>query len=265
MYENIIYEKKDGIGRVTINRPKVLNALNEATRAELGDVWDKIDADPEVKVVILTGAGRAFSSGADLKNLEGRPHTVEGWRDRLEPQLKKLMKVWSLRQPVIAAVRGYALGEGCDYALVADITIAAEGTKFGWPEVRQPGMSFLFLAPYVMGMKLARQYLYTGDFIEAEEAYRIGMINKVVPLDKLDDEAQAMAERFTKITPEGPRWNKRSVNRAYEAMGIVAAWWYNFELSIVSTAKAEEGREERDRLIKEKGIKAFFEQRDKGL
>lgn len=261
-YETIEYESQDHTATITMNRPDVLNALNGEMREEMSKAFDAAGTDPEIRVVIITGAGRAFSSGADLKDIYDRPDTAEGWRERYLNQLTKLIDVWNFRKPVIAAVKGYALGEGCDLALAADMTIASYDAQFGWPEVRMPGMEFLLMAPWLMGMKRAKELLLTGDMIDGQTAERYGLVNRAVQPEELLEESRRLAARVAKMPLAATRRNKLAVNRAFEAMGIVNSWWYNHELAIQCAWDREQDREERDKLVKEKGLKAYFEQRD---
>lgn len=202
--ETIIYEKKDKIAYITLNRPAVMNALNRQTYQRLAEVWNDFRIDPDVWVAIVTGAGdKAFSAGADLKDrfVKGRQDTLdEFWTSSPQGRLSDL-EMW---KPVIAAINGYCLAGGLELALCCDLRIASENASFGMSEVLRalvPGGGGVQRLPRQIPYVKAMEMLLTGDRIDAQEAYRIGLINKVVPLPQLMPAAVEMA---TKITNNGP-------------------------------------------------------------
>ena len=156
----------------------------------------------------------------------------------------------------------YALGEGCDLALVTDLTITSVDAKFGWPEIRMPGMEFLLLAPWLIGIKRAKQMLFTGEMISGEEASQIGLVNYAVSPEILLESTLGIAQKLCKVPSASIRRNKLAVNRAFEMAGMASSWWYNHELAINSAWDGELNRDERDKIVREKGLKASFEQRD---
>ena len=193
-YKNIIFEKKDGIGYVTMNRPKALNALNTDVLTELDDVFRAIDKDEEVKIAIITGAGRAFVAGADIAQMselngtEGRDMTIQG------QQVMELIE--SINKPVIAAVNGFALGGGNELSMACDIRIASEAAKFGQPEVNLgiiPGYGGTQRLPRLVGKGMAKKLIYSAEMIDAEEAYRIGLVDEVVSAEELMEAAEKLA------------------------------------------------------------------------
>lgn len=197
-YETIIYQKDEDLAWIKFNRPKALNAENVQMTKDFTAAFDEARRDPEVKVIILKGEGRAFCAGADVKEASvARPEA-----ERIE-HLKRLQDsataVRNTGKPVIAAVHGYALGAGCEFAMLCDIRIAAEGTQFGFPEVgagssvTNGGSWFL---PRLVGMGKAKELVFTCDRIIAQEAKEIGLVNKVVPAVQLDAEARAMAKKI---------------------------------------------------------------------
>jgi enoyl-CoA hydratase/carnithine racemase len=209
-YSKIILEKKDGIARITLNRPGALNALDEELLSELVAAVDDIERDDSVNVVILTGAGRAFSAGRDLKGvLEGR-EWVGGSRYKALEDLSK---------PVIAAVNGYCFTGSFEMVMCADIIIASENAVFGDTHARfgiTPGGGQTQRLPRQIGSKKAKELLFTCDTISASEAERIGIVNKVVPPEKLEEAAMEMAEKILKNIPEGVRAIKSLVNKGME-------------------------------------------------
>ena len=194
----IILEKSEGILQITLNRPHVLNALSMEMIEGLRTIMEDANEDDEVKVLIVTGAGEAFSSGADLTDVQASCGFVkEGC-----PKAQKLvLSILDLEKPVIAAVNGYATAGGCELALACDIRIASETAKFGELFIRIgliPGMIGVYLLPRLIGVARAKEFIFTGDIVDAEEAYRIGMVNRVVPAERLQEEAMDMAAKLAK-------------------------------------------------------------------
>ena len=203
----IILEKKNGIAKITLNKPHVLNAVDEELLSELMATLDEIERDDSVNVVILTGAGRAFSVGRDLKGiLEGRERAGGSRYKALE----------DLSKPVIAAVNGYCFTGSFEMAMCADIIIASENAVFGDTHARFgviPGGGQTQRLPRQIGVKKAKELLFTCDTISAHEAERIGIVNKVVPPEKLEDTAMEMAEKILKNVPETVRAIKSLINK----------------------------------------------------
>ena len=208
-YQFIEYERRgdEHIAVVTINRPEVLNALNPAATEELSKIWDDFAADPDLWVAILTGAGnRAFTVGNDLKD-----RSTEDWPPkRGAGGWGGLVNRFDLYKPVIAAVNGWALGGGLELSLACDIVIASENARFGCPEPRIGGVATGAIQRLIRQIprKIAMQMLYTGTPINAAEAYRVGLVNKVVPADQLMAAAEHMAREVTKSAPLGVQATK---------------------------------------------------------
>lgn len=194
-YENLLYECSEGVATVTINRPKALNALNEATLKELLRLFTTIKEDPAVKVVILTGAGeKAFVAGADIAEMQPIDAVTGRQFALLGHQLAAAIE--TLPKPVIAAVNGFALGGGCELALCCDIRLASETARFGQPEINLgviPGFGGTQRLPRLIGKGRACELLLTGDMIDAAEAYRIGLANKLLPAAELLPAARKLA------------------------------------------------------------------------
>jgi enoyl-CoA hydratase len=195
--ETIGYLKSDSIATITLNRPKVLNAMNKQLWLDLQTALNVARTDPEIKVVVLTGEGRAFSTGADLKDSKTRSH--EEYRDYLEALQEVSRQIIRFDKPTIAAINGYALGSGYELALACDIRIAAEEAQIGSPEARVAssitGGAFRLIQDLV-GPGKAKEMLFTADSIDGREAERIGLVNKAVPAAELMDEAYRMAGRI---------------------------------------------------------------------
>lgn len=213
------YEKEEKIATITLNRPDVLNAINPELASELLKAWIDFSEDPDMVVLIVTGAGeRAFCVGADIKdrNRTGQdPHVSGLWG----PGLKMPMKGVELYKPVIAAINGYCLGGGLELALVCDIRIAAETARFGQPEIKRgifPGMGATQRLPRFLPYNMAAEILFTGEHIDAHEAYRIGLVNRVVPLQDLMETTRSLAEKISENAPLALRAVKEALLRSYE-------------------------------------------------
>ena len=199
-YKNIIYEVSDRIATLTFNRPDVLNALDDRTMEELSDALGRAREDSGVKALILTGAGeKAFIAGADIKMLAGLD--PEGARALSRKGQEILGVLENMGKPSIAAVNGFALGGGCEVAMACSIRYAAEGARFGQPEINLgiiPGYGGTQRLPRLVGLGRALEIDLTGDMVTAQEALRIGLVNKVVPADRLMEEARELAGKFTR-------------------------------------------------------------------
>lgn len=199
-FNTITYEKSDGIAVVTLNRPKSLNALCDELIAELDTVFAQIGEDPDVAAVIVTGSAKAFAAGADIKEIIqiASPVVAHEFGYRIHTAFNRIE---GCPKPVIAAIAGFALGGGCELALSCDIRIAADNAVLGLPEIKLgviPGGGGTQRLPRLIGVGRAKELLYTGDSIDAQEAYRIGLVNKVVPRDSLMDEARKLALKLIK-------------------------------------------------------------------
>ena len=232
--QTLLYEVQDGIARLTLNRPDKLNALSRTLMAELRATLEEIEADPEVRALILTGAGRAFSAGFDIESdpgaADGAPLSVEGRRSRLKASIDTFLMVWNLSKPVIAAVNGYALGGACELVQVCDVKIASDRAMLGEPEIRLGYGAPFLITPYSVNLAMAKEMMLTGDIIDAHEAARIGMVNRVVPHDALMPECERVAHKMRSIPAIGIKTTKLAINRALEAAGFLNALNHNLEL-----------------------------------
>ena len=233
-FQTLRYEQQDAIGYLTLNRPDRLNALSPTLMAELREALDAIAANPDVRALILTGAGRAFSAGFDIQteaaDPAGEPLSVDGRRSRLKANIDTFLMVWNLPQPVIAAVNGYALGGACELVQVCDIKIASDRAMLGEPEIRLGYGAPLLMTPYSVNLAMAKELLLTGDIIDAHHAARIGMVNRVVPHDDLLPECERIARKICRIPAIGVKTTKTAVNRALESAGFLNALNHNLEL-----------------------------------
>ncbi len=217
-FANLLYENQDGIGLITMNRPKALNALNRETLEELNQLVDALAKDPSVQVVILTGSGeKAFVAGADITQMQSMS-AIEG-RNFGKLGQAVFNKIENLPQPVIAAVNGFALGGGCELAMACDIRIASEKAKFGQPEVTlgiTPGFGGTQRLPRLVGKGRAKQLLYTADTIDAQEAFRIGLVNEIASAESLMAAARAMALKIQLRAPVAVQLCKAAVNEGMD-------------------------------------------------
>jgi len=218
MYKTIAYEKKENIGLLTINRPEKMNAISQELTAELSQLLDEIEDDDELRVLVITGAGdKAFVAGADINELVDRDARLGRKVSRERQEI--FSRIENLHVPVIAAVNGYALGGGLELALACSIRICSEKAQFGAPEVKLgiiPGDGGTQRLPRLVGQGRAMEMIITGDFIDAEEAYRIGLVNKVFPPEKLKEKAMELAQKIASRPPLAVRYAKEAVNRSQE-------------------------------------------------
>jgi len=251
--ENVIYEIENSTAVITISRPKALNALNRDTLNELIDCFNKIEEDSSIMAVIITGAGeKSFIAGADISYMN-EFNALEG-RDFGSLGHKVMRAIEVCSRPVIAAVNGFALGGGCELALACDIRIASENAKFGQPEVNLgviPGFGGTQRLPRLIGKGLASELLFTGDIIDAQEADRIGLVNRVVALDQLMAECKKIAHKIAMRGPVAVRICKEAVRDGME-MDLARACRHEADLFGVCFASQDQ----------KEGMKAFLEKRE---
>lgn len=215
--KNLVIGKNEGICTVTINNPQTLNALNAEVLNELEFVFDELKCDDEVSVVVLTGEGKAFVAGADIAYM----NTLDpaGAKKFGQDGARLFRKIETLDKTVIAAVNGFALGGGCELAMSCDIRIASVKAKFGQPEVGLgiiPGFSGTQRLPRLVGMGRAKELIFTGSHIDADEAYRIGLVNKVTEKETLMEETYKMAEKIKSNSRTAVKYAKESINKGSE-------------------------------------------------
>jgi enoyl-CoA hydratase len=249
--ENVLYEKKGPIAYVTLNRPKVLNALNAAAIAELNDVFKDARDDDAVRSVIFTGAGdKAFAAGADIGEIATGTSVDTEDRVRHGQGLTKVIE--NLGKPVIAAVNGFALGGGCELAMACTIRLAVETARFGQPEVTIgiiPGYGGTQRLPRLIGKGRALQLILTGEMIGAQEAYRIGLVNEIVPAADLISRAEAILNRINANAPVAVRSAMDSVNRGLDT---TISDGLSVEASLFVTCAATEDLKEGAAAFREK-------------
>ncbi|HEX7298827.1 MAG TPA: enoyl-CoA hydratase/isomerase family protein [Solirubrobacteraceae bacterium] len=257
------YARRGAAGWITLNRPDKLNAMSHALVDELADVLRRAEADDDARVVVVTGAGRAFSAGYDMAEEVGEE--IEGalaWHDVLSVDVAVTMQLLRLSKPTIAAVRGWCLAGGCELAMACDIVVATEDARFGEPEVRYGSGPVTLLLPFVVGHKRASELLFTGDVVDAAEARRIGLVNQVVGPDELDAAVEALTARIAPTPLAVLRLTKLALVRAYDALGVGQAVSANLDLSAILNAADTPEQREFDRIAAEQGLKAALAWRD---
>ena len=241
-FECILYEKDAGIAVIRLNRPRVMNAMNKQLWIDFQAALRDARADAEIKAVIVTGEGRAFSTGADLK--ESKTRTIEAYREYLEELQEASRMILRFEKPTIAAVNGYALGSGYELALACDIRIAAEDAQIGSPEARVTssvtGGAFRLIQDLI-GPGKARELLFTAENIDGREAERIGLVNKAVPADRLMDAAREMAGKIAANSGFSIKMIKKGLRMAQSEVSLEALMDFEIEacLACVSTKERE--------------------------
>ena len=251
-FNNLLIEISEGVAIVTINRPKALNTLNAETLKDLLSAFTLLEKDQQAKVIILTGAGnKAFVAGGDITYMQDlQPITA---RDFALLGQQILSFIEGFAKPVIAAVNGFALGGGCELAMACDIRLAAETARFGQPEVSLgviPGFAGTQRLPRLVGKGRAKELLFTGDLIDAQEAWRIGLVNRVVPLEELLTASKEMARKIAGKGPLAIRFCKEAVNNGLEMESDRAS---AYEVDLFALCFATEDQAE--------GMTAFIEKR----
>ena len=273
-YKEITYEKQRKGVLLTLNCPERMNAISPTMLKEMHQALDEIEDDPEIRAVVITGAGRAFSSGMHQGNSSGRrrdldwPYGIPGGTSAAElidswrTEHRKFIRLWEFGKPIIGAVNGWALGAGSWLALYTHITLASDRAVFAQPEVRH-GSSTSFLWTFVGGFKNSLRYGLTGDHIDAYEALRIGLVIKVVPADRLIDECFQIVERIALVPPETTKVNLQVATLGLEMMGLRDGLLLDRQLaSTAHTMLREELRRPLDEARQAGGIKSYLQLRD---
>ncbi len=242
-FKCIIYEKEDRIALIKLNRPEVLNAMNKQLWLDFQVALEDVKNDPEIKALIITGEGRAFSTGADLK--ESKVRSIEEYREYLVELQETSKKIIRFEKPTIAAINGYALGSGYELALACDIRISAEEARIGSPEVKVTSSvtgGAMRLVQDLIGPGKAKELLFTGEYIDGKEAQRIGLVNRAVPLDRLMDEAREMAEKIVENSAFSIKMIKKGLHLARGEVSLEALMDFEIEacLACVSTKERQE-------------------------
>ncbi len=263
-FETIVFERRGAIGLLTLNRPERLNAIDRKMAGELDVALDAVERDDGVRALVVAGAGRAFCAGFDLKEgAEEEKHGAADWRPLLKRDFDLIMRFWHLSRPTVAAVKGYCIAGGCELAMACDITVAAEGTRFGEPELRFGSGIVVLLMPWLSGPKKAKEALLTGnDRITAEEALAMGLVNRVVPEGRELDAALAIARAIAVNDPVKVAMTKQAINRTYDIMGLREALDMGHDVDVlIESTETLEGRTFKE-ITRRDGLKAALAWRD---
>ncbi len=261
--EFIQVEHRGDVAWVTIDRPKKLNALSTTLMAELSARLREVEADDRVRVVVLRGGEQAFSVGYDIaEEVELGVATAEQWHAGLTNNIGLTMQVWGLRKPVIGAVSGWCLAGGCELAMACDLLIATPDAQFGEPEIRFGSGPVTLLMPFLIGQKATNELLFTGDIVDADRALQLGLINRIVATDALEDEVDRMARKIALTPLSILRFTKRALNAAYEQMGLRGAVSANLDIAAVLNSADTAERAEFTELVATKGLGAALAWRD---
>lgn len=264
---SVLYERRGSVGLITLNRPNRMNAMDQQMLLDLGVVLDRAEADPDTGAVVVTGAGKGFSSGFDLKSqAENTPQGVEQWRPALRRDFDTVMRFWHLSKPTIAAVHGPALAGSCELAMACDITIAAASATFGEPELKFGAGIVVMILPWIVGPKIAREIILTGeDSVSAQRAYEIGMVNRVVPDGTHLEEAMVVARRIAAFDRPLVSETKRALNRTYELMGMGEALEAALDIDLLIEGQGMETKRLFLEVARQQGLRAAIDWRDKRM
>ena len=263
-YDHILVSRDGPLGAIAFNRPRVLNAFHNDLMHETLDAMRALNADDAVEAIIVRGEGRAFSAGFDLKAASDRKmEDVQDWEAQMGLQFDFIMQFWHSPKPTIAAVHGFCLAGAFELALACDVTVAAEGTRFGEPEVRFGTGIIAMLLPWVSGPKASKELLLTGnDQVSADDALRLGIVNHVVPAGEEVAKAEALAGAMAKASTRSVRMTKQAINRSYEAMGLSSALKTALDIDVLLNSGSSPEKQEFARIRNEQGLKAAIAWRD---
>ena len=274
-YENVLYEVREHVAIITNNRPERLNALSVGLKRDIEAAMMQAAHDSEVRAIVWTGAGRAFSAGANMggrgdegASRNGESPLLDAYEGTEEYRAWGLQWQAAIPQPIIGAINGYALGRGFEYALHCDMLIASERAVFGAPEIRHGTIAATRL-PFFVSPQWAKRIILSGDHVSAQTAEKIGLVLEVVPHDQLMERAFALAKRFTYVPSYAVRFNKRMIDGTQEAMGMNVALAYSSMLDAIGHVTAREHPLHRAtdgldlrKLQQEKGLREFIHARD---
>jgi enoyl-CoA hydratase/carnithine racemase len=263
-HQILIVETIGTVARMTLNRPERANALNAAMLDEINHTLDEIEADRNIRAVIVRGQGGVFSSGFDLKEqMERRPAGVDQWQPILRKDFDTVMRFCHFPLPTIAAVRGPCLAGACELALACDLTVASEDAYFGEPELKFGAGIVAMILPWVVGPKIAKEIIFTGeDRLTAQRAKEIGMVNKVVPNHAVDDAALVWATHIAAIDPGLVKQTKRAINRAWEADNMLQALEDALDIDLAIEGAGSPDKRQFMDIARRDGLKAALAWRD---
>lgn len=260
----LLTEDVGPVRRLTMNRPKALNALSGELIDALAAAFADAAVDERVRVVIVRGAGRAFCSGYDLaEDAQAGTKDSAGWYRELQASADRMLEIFDHPKPIIAQVHSYCLAGGCDLMMICDLCVCSDDARFGEPEIRFGSGVVTMVMPWILGVRKSKELLFTGeDRISADEALRIGLVNRVVERDRLDSATLDLANDIARNDPFAISMEKQAINRVWEVAGFREAIASNVQLDVlIETADLPERAEFR-RITLEEGLKAAIEWRD---
>jgi enoyl-CoA hydratase/carnithine racemase len=263
-FNTILFECTDQIARLTLNRPERLNALNKECLIEINEAMDRAEADDNVRVIVVSGAGRAFSSGFDLKaQMESRPQGAKIWRDILDLDFNTTMRFWNSPKPTIAAVHGACMAGAFEMAMACDITVAGDDAVFGEPELKFGAGIVTLLLPWMTGPKQAKDIILTGqDQIAAQDALRMGIVSRVVPQGTHLDAALTVARSIALVDPMVVMETKKALNRTYEHQGMQSALQTALDIDHTIESHGSADKQAFMQVARERGMRAAILWRD---
>lgn len=264
VFQTIQLHTDRSVAVLTLNRPKLLNAINRQMLDELQAALDLVERDEATRVLVVKGAGGNFSSGFDLKEqMAAQPSGHDQWRVILDRDFSAVTRFWSLSKPTIAAVDGYCLAGGCELALCCDMTIASQDAIFGEPELKFGAGIVVMILPWLVGPKRAKEIILTGmDRMPAEQALGMGLVNRVVPAAELDAAAMALARNIAVIDPVLVQSTKRAINRQFEIMGLTEALQAALDIDLEIEGEGSADKKRFMEIARNEGLRAAIAWRD---
>jgi enoyl-CoA hydratase len=262
-YQQLLYAVDDRVARITLNRPERLNALSKLLVDEVMTALAEADADPEVRVVVIAGAGgRAFSAGYDIKESAEAPRrTLPEWRARMQKDIKFTYAPWDCSKPVICMIDGFCLAGALEFAQCCDLRYCSDDARFGAVEARFSNGIATMIMPWILGNR-CRELIYTGDLFAADEAHRLGLVDRVFPKASLEAETIKVARRISRVSADCLKWNKRAINQTFEIMGLRSAIQYGSEACAIMDATGSPEAAQFDAIRREKGLGEALRWRD---
>lgn len=219
-YEYLLYSVDEKICTITLNRPEVLNAINSGLCSEIAAALQQADRDPDVNVIVMNGAGRAFCSGHDLKQDADEPREIYAYYEHYKAEFEEFTTIWKITTPVIVSAHGYCIGKGFEYAMMADVSIVSEEVMMGLGEMRYGIPAITLMMPWKTGMNSAKELILTGMDVSAAEAKERGMVTRVCKAGELDEVTLKLARRMALMPRDMQKMHKGYLNRVYETMGF---------------------------------------------
>jgi enoyl-CoA hydratase/carnithine racemase len=262
-YQQLLYAVDDRVARITLNRPERLNALSKLLVDEVMTALAEADADLEVRVVVIAGAGgRAFSAGYDIKESAEAPRrTLPEWRARMQKDIKFTYAPWDCSKPVICMIDGFCLAGALEFAQCCDLRYCSDDARFGAVEARFSNGIATMIMPWILGNR-CRELIYTGDLFAADEAHRLGLVDRVFPKASLEAETIKVARRISRVSADCLKWNKRAINQTFEIMGLRSAIQYGSEACAIMDATGSPEAAQFDAIRREKGLGEALRWRD---